>query len=87
MATELIAVGSTAANSSDVVVAAGTPVTVAMKGAVSAAAELRISIKDDAGTYQVVGSIVPSRPAVCITGPGTYRLSRVAGETCGAFSA
>ncbi|MEZ2132449.1 MULTISPECIES: hypothetical protein [unclassified Sinorhizobium] len=85
MATQLLAVGTTAANSSDLVVT--DPVTVSLKGLVDAKAEVLISLKDDAGAYHVVGTLSPPRPALCITAPGTYRFSRVAGSACGVFSA
>lgn len=85
MATQLIAAGSTAANSSDIVIADGESVTVALKGYVSGA-EVIISLKDDVPAYNEVARLNPQVPALVISGPGTYRLSRVAGFTCGAFS-
>lgn len=87
MASELLAVGSSAANSSDLVVASGTTVTVGLKGAVNAAARVRILLKDDGGAYIDVGELTPFRPVLAIAAPGTYRFTRVAGATCGVFSA
>jgi hypothetical protein len=87
MATELLAVGSTAANSADLVVASGSTVTVGMKGATSGEARVRVQLKDDAGAYIDVSELTPFRPATAITAPGTYRFARVAGATCGVFSA
>ncbi|MBX4992303.1 hypothetical protein ABID08_000734 [Rhizobium binae] len=87
MATELLAVGSTAANSADLVVASGSTVLIGIKGATTAQARVRITVKDDAGGYTDVGELTPFRPAIAITAPGTYRFSRVAGEMCGVFSA
>lgn len=91
MATELLAVGTTAANSTDLVVAAGTPVTVSLKNtaaAVPADACVRISIKDDAGVYYVIGSLTGewNKHATMISAPGTYRFTRVVGVACGVFS-
>lgn len=86
MATELIATGTTAATSSDIVVTAGAPVTVGLKG-VEATSAIAIQLKDDAGAYQNVGALTPYKPALAITAPGTYRLSRALGANCGAFSA
>lgn len=86
MATEILATGSTAANSADVVVAAGTPLTVALKAAASGA-EVVVSLKDDASAYNIVGRITSSAPSSLISAPGTYRFSRVAGSSCGVFSA
>lgn len=86
MATELIAVGNTAANSADLVVEAGAPVTVCLKEADDLAIVL-VMLKDDAGQYHRVGSLSLPAPAVQITAAGTYRLSRLARGTCGVFSA
>jgi hypothetical protein len=86
MATQLIATGTTAASSSDVVVAAGTPVTVGLKASVPGA-EVVIALKDDASAYNIVGRLTHLSPATVISGPGTYRFTRVAGASCGVFSA
>lgn len=87
MATELIATGSTAVNSSDVVVAAGTPVTVSLKGVADGQARVVVILKDDAGGYtNLVGALTASQPSAVISGPGTYRFTRIAGATCGVFS-
>jgi hypothetical protein len=86
MATELLATGSTAANSTDLVVAAGTPVTVGLKGYADNAT-VRILLKDDAAAYNWVGNLISVQPVVVISGPGTYRFARVAGVACGVFSA
>lgn len=86
MATELLATGSTAANSSELTVAAGTPVTVSIKGD-TAPVEVGIFLKDDAGAFKKVGSLTSDRPAICISAPGVYRFTRVVNQTCGVFSA
>ncbi|RWN51392.1 MAG: hypothetical protein EOS04_24270 [Mesorhizobium sp.] len=86
MAAELLATGSTAANSSDLTVSAGTPVTVGLKGWVTDA-KVYIYLKDDAAAYNLVGKLTAYEPATSITAPGTYRFSRVAGASCGVFSA
>ncbi|TIM07603.1 hypothetical protein [Mesorhizobium sp.] len=86
MATELLAAGSTAASSSDLVVASGTPVTVGLKGA-AAGAQVQIYLKDDAAAYNLVGQLTAYSPATSITAAGTYRFTRVAGAACGVFSA
>lgn len=86
MATQLIATASTAADSADVVVTAGSPVTVSLKGVTGAEARVVISLKDDAGAYGVIGQLTTSQPSAVLAGPGTYRLSRIAGATCGVFS-
>lgn len=91
MATEILAVGTDAANSSDVVVAAGTPLTVALKDAAAplgAGARVEIKIKDDDGEYFYVESLIsPQKSSLVIYGAGTYRFSRLAGTSCGVFSA
>lgn len=85
-ATQILAAGNTAADSADVTVVAGTPVTVCLKG-VAVGATVNISLKDDAGAYNVIGQLISQNPALMISAPGTYRFSRVAGGTCGVFSA
>ncbi|KRA42101.1 hypothetical protein [Devosia sp. Root635] len=91
MATEILAVGTTAANSSDVTVTAD-GLTVALKDAagtrVSDRARVEIQLKDDAGEYFLVDTLNGSRkPGVFIAAPGTYRFAREAGASCGVFSA
>lgn len=90
MATEILAVGTTAVDSADVVVAAGTPLTVGLKDAagpdISDTAIVYISLKDDAGQYFRVDALTPAKPALIIYGAGTYRFSRLAGVACGVFS-
>jgi hypothetical protein len=90
-AAELLAVGTTTANSSDVVVAAGAQLSVCLKDAAGPAvlggALVHISLKDDAGQYFRIGVLRSADPAVILAGAGTYRFSRVAGVSCGVFSA
>lgn len=86
MATQLLATGSTAADSSELTVAAGTPVTVSIKGDVSPV-EVQIKLKDDAGGFRTVGYLTSGRPALCVSAPGVYKFTRAAGQTCGVFSA
>lgn len=86
-ATEILPVADTAANSADVTVLAGEPITVALKG-VAEGAKVNINIKNDAGTYEFTGfALEPSGRIVTISGPGTYRFSRLAGGACGVFRA
>lgn len=89
MATQILAVGTTAADSADVVVT--TPVTVCLKDAagpyVASGAHVNVSLKDDAGQYFIVDQMTNGKPAIVISGPGTYRFSRLAGVGCGVFSA
>lgn len=86
---EILSVGTTAANSGDVVVAAGAPLTVCLKDAagprVGAGALVHILLKDDAGQYFRVGQLSTERSAAVIDGAGTYRFSRIAGTSCGVF--
>lgn len=86
MATQLLATGSTAADSSELTVVAGSPVSVCLKGDTSPV-EVAIRIKDDAGAFKTVGSLTSYQPARMITGPGVYIFTRQAGQTCGVFSA
>lgn len=84
-AAEIIATASTAANSSDVVVAAGTPLAVGLKGQ-AVGALVRIYLKDDAAAYNLAGELTSQNPNTLISAPGTYRFTRVAGVSCGVFS-
>ncbi|MGW9230572.1 hypothetical protein ACWGPT_06810 [Pseudorhizobium sp. NPDC055634] len=91
MPTNILSIGTTAANSADVVVDAAAPLTVALKTAagpeMATSAQVDILIKDDAGQYFRVDALTGSKRAVVIAGSGTYRFSRKAGEACGVFSA
>lgn len=85
MATQLLAVNTTAASSSDIVIADGESVTVCLKG-FTTHSRVNISLKDDGGAYVDVGVLQAGAPALVISGPGTYRVTRVAGAACGVFS-
>lgn len=78
-ASEILAVGNTAANSSDVAVTDGGAVTVGIKGNGNSAVELSINIKDDLGVLHPVGMLTSALP-VCLQAPGVYVLSRAAGS-------
>lgn len=91
MPAEILAPGTGAADSSDVVIASGSQLTVALKDAAGpnslAGASVKIRIKDDAGQYFDVDTLDAFKPAVVITGAGTYRFSRLAGgPSVGVFS-
>lgn len=87
MPAQILAVGTGAANSSDVVVT--DPITVAIKDAAGPRAGsglIEIYLKDDAGQYFRVGTLFADKPLL-IAGPGTYRFTRPASsESCGVFS-
>lgn len=83
-AAELIAVGTGALNSADVVVTSA--ITIGLKG-FGQDARVNILLKDDAGGYNFVGSLSGAEPTKVLSSPGTYRLSRTAGSgSCGAYS-
>lgn len=84
MATQILATGSTAASSADVVVT--DDLAVALKGEVGMESFVYVELKDDAAAYQQVGSLTSHAPATVISAPGTYRFTRRAGATCGVFS-
>jgi hypothetical protein len=86
MATEILSTASTAADSSDVVVASGEVLSVSLKGVANGQARVIVYLKDDASAYQVIGELTSHRPSMAITSPGTYRFSRAAGAACGVFS-
>jgi hypothetical protein len=85
-ATQILPAANTAADSADVTVVAGTPLTVCLK-VWDVGAKVYISLKDDGSAYNVVGKLTAYEPSLMISAPGTYRFSRVAGATCGVFSA
>lgn len=88
MPSEILAIGSAVANSADVEITATT--TVCLKDAsgpsVSREAKVDILLKDDAGQYYKVGELTGGAPAQVIIGPGTYRFTRMGGESFGVFS-
>jgi len=90
MATEILAVGVTTANSTDVVVAVGDQLTVCLNDvagpAVAAGARIDILLKDPAGQYFYFDFLDSDKPALVLVGAGTYRFTRYAGTSCGVFS-
>ncbi len=90
MATEILAIGTTEASSADVVVAAGTPLTVCLKGTAGSVidgyARVLVQLKDDSGKYFTVDTLSQAEPAVSIVAAGTYRFQRKGGASCGVFS-
>jgi len=91
MATQILAVADTAATSSDVVVAEGEQLTVALKAATGTRvlpnAAVEIQLKDDAGEYFLIETLQGTKTATVIIAAGTYRFVRNAGVVCGVFSA
>ncbi len=88
MASEILAIGSTPANSGDVVIADGDQLTVCLKAAAGpnvGAARVAAQLKDDAAAYFTIATLNSAHPAVVIVGAGTYRFSRIAGAV-GVFS-
>lgn len=85
MAIEIIATGSGAATSSDVVLADGATLTVGLKGlSGDQPALVNIELYDGAA-YQRIGRLDSNDRALVIAAPGTYRFVRSTG-TCGVFS-
>lgn len=78
--TNILAVGTTQATSADVVVAAGTPTTLALAGR-SAGSKVHIQYKDSTGAYTTIGELNDVAPARLVTGPGTFRVFREACST------
>lgn len=93
MATEILAIGTGAADSSEVTVTASTPATVCLKdavgnGSVTGNCDVRIKLKDDDAAFFEVGQLNAKYPAIVLTGPGVYICSRTEGsDSCGVFSA
>ena len=93
MATEILAVGTTEANSDDVTVASGDSLAVAMKGGSGAQVVggiIKIQLKADDGNYYEVGELFGGvgKTGAVIDAAGTYRFTRLNGHvSCGVFSA
>jgi hypothetical protein len=81
----LIASGTTAEDSSDFTVVAGTPVTIFLHDAagpnVPGDCTAAIQVKSSGSQYFTVGVLDGNNPARVITGPGTYRVSKFASAT------
>jgi hypothetical protein len=91
MPTQILTVGTGAADSSDVVVADGAELTVALNDAAgpSAAGDggtVYVKLKDPAGQYFTVDVLGAEKPALVI-GSGTWRFTRFGSASCGVFSA
>lgn len=88
MATEILATGTSDAASSDVTVASGSQLTVALKGASppTAGSLVEVQIKDDGGAYVMIDQLTQQRPALVVSA-GVYRFVRHGGVSCGVFSA
>lgn len=90
MATELIATGTGAANSADITVAAGAVLGIALKGVsggqTGPGKRCILYFKDDAGAYNAIDFLGDQQPSLAIIAPGTYRVSRLPGVTCGVFN-
>jgi len=92
MPTQILAVGTDPANSSDVVIASGEQLTVGLKGASAAKGipngSISIQLKDDSGQYWPVGTLSFGKPVLVLAAAGTYRFSRPeGGKPRGVFSA
>ena len=85
-AAELIATATTAANSSDQTLASGATLVLGVKAADDRALAI-IELKDDTGAYIPIRNLTRQEPAWQVSGPATYRVRRVAGGSCGVFSA
>lgn len=77
---EIIASGTTEANSSDIIVADGASTTVFLKsgtgGQIVNGASATVQIKSSGGHYFPIGSLDQYNSAKVIQAPGTYRVVR-----------
>ena len=82
---ELIAAGTTEADSADFTLAAGDQATLFLKDAagpsVAADAIARLQIKSAAGEYFNAGHLDSFNPAKILSAPGTYRVKRLAASS------
>lgn len=98
MASNILSVSTTSANSADVVVTANTPLTVALKGnttptvlapnSMALYASVEIRLKDDAGLYWTYDTLhTKNKPVLLLDKPGTYQFFRSANsQPVGVFS-
>jgi hypothetical protein len=82
---ELIASGTTEANSSDFTVSAGVPATISLfdaDGVFGNDVQATVFIKSSGGVYRAVhgGALSCSRRELVIDGPGTYRVTKYASQ-------
>lgn len=84
MATSILATGTTASSSSDTTFTSDT--LVSLKGPPEADAKVVVASKDDGGAYNVIGALTQDKPSG-ILAAGTYRFTRIAGPSCGVYSA
>lgn len=81
---ELIAIGNAQTNSADFTVAAGGVATLYIKpgtsGPASYGATYLIQHKTSAGAYVTVYTMLLGNPAINLTGAGTFRAQRQAGQ-------
>lgn len=76
----ILASNVTAAQSSDVVIVAGTPKVIGLfvaTGALDPAVSLQVCLKTP-GSDTVIGNLTYARPALQLSGSGTYRVIRKA---------
>ncbi len=80
----VLAIGNTAADSSDIAVVAGTPVTVYLVTADGsrppADVNVQLVLVSAGGQYMQVGGLDRFNNALVIDGPGTYRARRLASD-------
>ncbi len=86
----VLAIGTTAANSSDIVVAAGAIGSFSLKktsgGVLNAQSLVKVYRKDDLGEYNLIGRLNTSKSFISLP-EGTYRFSRAASApSVGVFS-
>lgn len=87
MATEIIAIGIVDATSSDITVAAGTPVSLFLKDSAGPTVDTQcraaIQQKTSTADYFTVGELNGQNRSVVIDAPGTFRVQKYAGPSFG----
>ncbi len=80
----LLAVGTSAASSADFTLTGeSSSLFLVSPGGLPSLACAEIEIKSAAGDYYPVGALSVGSPMGVLSGPGTYRVSRPAGPSCG----
>ncbi len=81
---ELIAVGTTAVSSADFTLTGeSTSLFLTGTAGLESGCSATVEVKSASGVYYPIGALSAATPIKVLSGPGTYRVSRPAGASCG----
>ncbi len=82
--TAILVVGTTAASSADFTITGeSTSLLLTSSAGLPSEAAATIEVKSAAGVYYPIGALSVTTPLQVLSGPGTYRVSRPDGPSCG----